>query len=223
MQGFAYDIRTALLPFLFIFNTDLLLIDVGLAKAVLVFFISLIAMLLFAAATQGYFIAKNRLWETGALLLIAFMLFRPDFLLDQVSEKYATAKGPAALELMAGAAQDQEVRVVVLGPDFDTGNMRPTTITLPAVAGDAEAALTAQGLAILPDGEVLAMEEPFPGTPFFESLGNEYDFYGDTPVQITEVQIENERMPKELFFIPALALLAGLVLLQRRRATQPAF
>ena len=38
-QGFAYDIRTALLPFLFIFNTELLLIDVGLAKAVFVFIV----------------------------------------------------------------------------------------------------------------------------------------------------------------------------------------
>jgi len=223
VQGFAYDIRTALLPFLFIFNTDLLLIDVGFLKAILVFFISLVAMLLFAAATQGYFISKSRRWETIALLFIAFMLFRPDFFLDQVSEKYRTATGPAAMELMAGAVDGQEVRIVVEGPDFDTGNLRPTTITLPAVAGDAEGALDAQGLTILPDGDVLAMDEPFPGTPFFESLGNEYDFYGDSPVQITEVQIENDRAPKELFFIPALLLLAGLVLIQRRRATQPAF
>ncbi|MEL6565601.1 MAG: TRAP transporter permease [Pseudomonadota bacterium] len=223
LQGFAYDIRTALLPFLFIFNTDLLLIDVGLAKAVLVFFISLIAMLLFAAATQGYFIAKSRTWETVALLVIAFMLFRPDFLLDQVSDKYRSASGPAAIELMASAETDQELRVVIEGPDFDTGRLRPTTITLPAISGDADGALDAQGLLVIPDGDTLAMDEPFPGTPFFESLGNEYDFYGDTPVQITQVQIENERMPKELFFIPALLLLGGLVLIQRRRATQPAF
>ncbi|MEL7255232.1 MAG: TRAP transporter permease [Pseudomonadota bacterium] len=223
VQGFAYDIRTALLPFLFIFNTDLLLIDVGFAKAILVFFISLIAMLLFAAATQGYFIAKSRKWETVVLLFIAFMLFRPDFFLDQVSDKYTTATGPAAFELMAGAEDGKEVRVIIEGPDFDTGNTRPTTITLPAIAGDAEGALDAQGLAVIPDGDVLAMDEPFPGTPFFESLGNEYDFYGDSPVQITAVQIENERMPKELFFIPALILLMGIVLLQRRRATQPAF
>src|SRR6056300_2038860 len=33
VQGFAYDIRTALLPFLFIFNTELLLINVGVVKA----------------------------------------------------------------------------------------------------------------------------------------------------------------------------------------------
>ncbi|MEL6617799.1 MAG: TRAP transporter permease [Pseudomonadota bacterium] len=223
VQGFAYDIRTALLPFLFIFNTDLLLIDVGFAKAILVFFISLIAMLLFAAATQGYFIAKSRTWETVALLGIAFMLFRPDFLLDQVSEKYRTASGPAAIELMASADTDRQLRVVIEGPDFDTGRIRPTTITLPAISGDAEGALDAQGLTVLPDGDVLAMDEPFPGTPFFESLGNEYDFYGDTPVQITEVQIENDRFPKELFFVPALLLLGGLVLVQRRRATQPAF
>ncbi|WP_441351670.1 TRAP transporter permease [Sulfitobacter sp. JL08] len=223
VQGFSYDIRTALLPFLFIFNTDLLLIDVGFAKAILVFFISLIAMLLFAAATQGYFIAKSRIWETVVLLFIAFMLFRPDFFLDQVSDKYTSASGPAALELMASAETGKELRVIVEGPDFDTAAIRPTTITLPAIADDAEGALSAQGLTILPDGDTLAMDEPFPGTPFFESLGNEYDFYGDTPVQVTQVQIENERLPKELFFIPALILLMGIVLIQSRRATQPAF
>ncbi|WP_433990364.1 hypothetical protein SuNHUV7_19780 (plasmid) [Pseudoseohaeicola sp. NH-UV-7] len=223
VQGFSYDIRTALLPFLFIFNTDLLLIDVGFAKAILVFFISLIAMLLFAAATQGYFIAKSRIWETVVLLFIAFMLFRPDFFLDQVSDKYTSASGPAALELMASAETGKELRVIVEGPDFDTAAIRPTTIILPAIADDAEGALSAQGLTILPDGDTLAMDEPFPGTPFFESLGNEYDFYGDTPVQVTQVQIENERLPKELFFIPALILLMGIVLIQSRRATQPAF
>ncbi|MEM9845782.1 MAG: DUF3394 domain-containing protein, partial [Pseudomonadota bacterium] len=223
IQGFAYDIRTALLPFLFIFNTDLLLIDVGFAKAVIVFFISLIAMLLFAAATQGYFIAKSKWWETVLMLVVAFMLFRPDFMLDQVSDKYTEAQGVASLELLASADTDERVRIKIEGPDFDTGGVRPTTISIPAIAGDAEGALDAQGLLVLPDGDVLAMEEPFPGTPFFESLGNEYDFYGDTPVQITQVQIENERMPKEVFFIPALLLLAGLVLLQSRRATQPAF
>jgi TRAP transporter 4TM/12TM fusion protein len=223
VQGFAYDIRTALLPFMFIFNTDLLLIDVGFAKAVLVFFISLIAMLLFAAATQGYFIAKSRWYETVALLFIAFMLFRPDFFLDQVSEKYAAAEGSAVTALMSGAEDGKELRVTVSGPDFDTGDIRPTTITFPAVAGDAAKALSDQGLTVLADGDAMVLEEPFPGTPFFESLGNEYDFYGDDPVTVLKAEVENDRLPKELFFFPALLLLAGVVLLQRPRATQPAF
>ncbi|MDO6725837.1 TRAP transporter permease [Cognatishimia sp. 1_MG-2023] len=223
LQGFGYDIRTALLPFLFIFNTDLLLIDVGWGKAVLVFIISTIAMLIFAAATQGYFIAKSRKWESAMLLVIAFMLFRPDFFLDQVSEKYATGAGPTAVEMIAGQETGKDVRLIVAGPDFDTGETRSTTISFPAVSGDAETALSDQGLAVLAEGEQLLLEEPFPGTPYFETLGNEYDFYGDAPVVVTAVQVENDRMPKEIFFFPALLLLAGLVMIQRPRATQPAF
>lgn len=223
LQGFGYDIRTALLPFLFIFNTDLLLIDVGLAKAVMVFFVALVAMLLFAAATQGYFIAKSRKWESAFLLVIAFMLFRPDFFLDQVSEKYATAKGSAAITLMGEQDTGSDMRLIVSGPDFDTGDVRTTTVVVPAIAGDAETALSEQGLTLFDEEGQLLMEEPFPGTTFFETLGNEYDFYGDTPVTVTEVQVENDRMPKEIFFLPAFLLLALLVLIQRRRATQPAF
>ncbi|MGI9494289.1 MAG: TRAP transporter permease, partial [Geminicoccaceae bacterium] len=79
VQGFAYDIRTALLPFLFIFNTDLLLIDVSFGKAILVFIVAVIAMMLFAAATQGFFFVRSKWWETVALLLVAFTLFRPGF------------------------------------------------------------------------------------------------------------------------------------------------
>ncbi|KAB2540658.1 C4-dicarboxylate ABC transporter [Salipiger aestuarii] len=223
LQGFAYDIRTALLPFLFIFNTDLLLIDVTLFHAVVIFFVALLAMLLFAAATQGYFIAKSRIWESAVLLLIAFTLFRPGFFLDMVEDPYVTASGPAALELMADEPDDTLIRLNIEGPDFDTGKMRPTTIQIPAVAGNAEAALDAQGLTVMDDGGALVLDEPFPGTPFFDQIGTEYDYYGDQPVVISAVQVENERLPKEIFFIPALLLLAGVVMIQRPRATQPAF
>lgn len=224
LQGFGYDIRTALLPFLFIFNTDLLLIDVGFGKAVLVFFISLIAMLLFAAATQGYFIAKSRKWESAALLFIAFMLFRPDFFLDQVSDKYTSAKGAAAITLMDGAAEGQDIRLTVEGPDFDTAKVRPVTIVLPAVAGDGTATLQEQGLTLIEQDGQLVLDEPFGGTELIQAVsGQEFDYYGDSPVVITTVEIENDRMPKELFFIPALLLLAGLMMIQRPRATQPAF
>ena len=223
IQGFAYDIRTALLPFLFIFNTDLLLIDVGLVKAVMVFVVALIAMLLFAAATQGYFIAKSKPWESAILLVIALILFRPGLILDQVSDKYTLAQGPAGLELMASAEDGVPVRLTITGPDFDTGDLRPTTIVVPAMSGDADTALSEQGLTVMEEDGQLLLEEPFPGTPHFETLGTEYDYYGDLPVIVTGVEVENDRMPKEIFFIPALLLLAGVVMIQRPRATQPAF
>lgn len=223
VQGFAYDIRTALLPFMFIFNTDLLLIDVSFGKAVLVFFISLIAMLIFAAATQGYFIAKSKKWESAMLLAIAFMLFRPDFFLDQVSEKYQTISGPEAVELVGQQPEGSLIRFIVEGPDFDTGDSRSTTITMIYPGGDPSTVMSDKGLTVFEENGTLVLEEPFPGTPYFGSLGTEYDYYGDAPVVISQVQVENDRLPKELFFIPALLLLGGLMMIQRPRATQPAF
>ncbi len=78
IQGFMYDIRTAILPFMFIFNTDLLLIGVTSVWQIgWIFITSVIAMFAFAALTQGWFIAKNR-WYEGILLAgVAFGLLRP--------------------------------------------------------------------------------------------------------------------------------------------------
>ena len=79
-QGFSYDIRTALLPFMFIFNTDLLLINVHSLWGVLwVFLTTLIAMFAFAALTQNFFVRKNRWYEAIALGLVTLGLLRPYF------------------------------------------------------------------------------------------------------------------------------------------------
>ena len=224
LQGFSYDIRTALLPFMFIFNTDLLLIDVGPAKAVLVFFVSLVAMLLFAAATQGYFIAKSRRWETAVILLIVFTLFRPDFWLNVAQDEYTASSGPAAIDAVGSVPLGTPVRLVISAPDFDTGEVGTKTIVLiPEQDAGGLERLSAVGLDVFEEGVVLRVDEPFPGTPYFETLANEYDFYADEPVQIISAEVPNDRMPKEIFFLPAFLLLGLIILIQRRRATQPAF
>jgi len=78
VQGFTYDIRTAILPFMFIFNTDLLLIGITSFWHVgWIFITSTIAMFAFAALTLGYFTQKNR-WYEGILLgVVTFTLLRP--------------------------------------------------------------------------------------------------------------------------------------------------
>ena len=224
LQGFSYDIRTALLPFMFIFNTDLLLIDVGPAKAVLVFFVSLVAMLLFATATQGYFIAKSRRWETAVILLIVFTLFRPDFWLNVVQDEYTASTGSAAIDAVGSVPLGTPVRLVISAPDFDTAEVGTKTIVLiPEKDAGGLERLRAAGLDVFEEGGVLRVDEPFLGTPYFEILANEYDFYADEPVQIVSAEVPNDRMPKEIFFLPAFLLLALICLVQRRRATQPAF
>lgn len=78
VQGFLYDIRTALLPFMFLFNTRLLLIDIGGAWEFLwILSASLAGMFAFASATQGFFRVRNRVWETALLLMATWSLLRP--------------------------------------------------------------------------------------------------------------------------------------------------
>jgi TRAP transporter 4TM/12TM fusion protein len=224
LQGFAYDIRTGLLPFLFIFNTDLLLIDVEPLHAIMVFVVSVIAMMCFAAATQGYFFARNKIWEIPVLLLVAFTLFRPGFWLDQVQAPFEHYEGPAVVEAIAGMDEGAGIRLVVSGPDFDTGDTLVSTLApTVGVPGDGLARLEAMGLPAMAEGGVLRLDEPAFGTPFYEKLGRQYDFYADEPVQILRAEVDAARMPKEVFFLPAFLLLGLLIMVQRRRATQPAF
>jgi hypothetical protein len=192
--------------------------------AIIVFVVSVIAMLCFAAATQGYFFAPNKLWEVPILLLIAFTLFRPGYWLDQVQAPFDVYEGPAVVEQAGALPEGSEMRVIISGPDFDTGDTVETTL-VPVLPAQAEGAvrLGEVGLPAMVDGDVVRLDEPPFGTTFFEKLSRQYDFYGDEPVRIVRAEVAAERMPKEVFFIPALVLLLLLIMVQRRRATQPAF
>ena len=224
LQGFAYDIRTALLPFLFLFNTELLLIDVSAGKAIIVFAVAVVAMMLFAAATQGYFFVRNRIWESVILLLVAFTLFRPGFWLDRVVPPFAYEPGTEIEQLAGAAPVDDMLRIKITGPDINNPDRSLSTSILIPMGEKADGAtrLDRSGLLVTVDGDDAMLEEPFPGTPF-EGLGRKFDFYGDAPVVVENVAIPNERMPKEVFYIPAVILLAFVLLLQfrRRGRTEP--
>jgi len=85
IQGFTYDIRTALLPFMFVFNTDLLLIGITSIWHVLTIFITgVLAMFAFAALTQHFFIARNRIYESVLLAGVTFILLRPYFFMEKL-------------------------------------------------------------------------------------------------------------------------------------------
>ena len=226
IQGFTYDIRTALLPFLFIFNHELLLIDVTFAQAIFVFIIAVIAMLLFAAATQGFFITRSRWYESAALLLVAFTLFRPGFWLDQVEEPFVHRPGTEVVKEAGRLPEGGLLRMVVSGPDFDhPDRMASLTLVAPMGApGDGAQRLMDAGLLVgdnpdAPQG-TMALEEPMAGTPYFTKM-QMFDFYGDRPVVVERVELDAERMHKEVFYIPGLALLALIIFLQlsRRKAT----
>ena len=218
IQGFTYDIRTALLPFLFIFNTDLLLINVSPTKAIFVFIVAVVAMMLFASATQGYLLVRNKIWESVVMLLIAFTLFRPGFWLDQIQPPFDKVEPIKVYEIVKDIPQNGVMTIVVSGPDFDSGEITSTTVLIPL--GDlveAEKRLTGAGLTVIDEDGQIRIEEPFVGTDLFIKIGDLFDYYADAPVVIDHIKQPSERMPKEVFYIPALIVLAGIILVQSRR------
>ena len=235
-QGFAYDIRTALLPFLFIFNTELLLMEVVIIDGeptaqfvwwltgVKAFAIAVIAMLCFAAATQRYFFTKSNWFETVALLIVALTLFRPGIWLDLVQNPYVERDGTALFEVAEDLEPGENVRMKIVGTDFNDPDVRRSMFIVVPVAEGAtgEDKMAAAELPFLPEEDRMLVEEPFPGTPF-AYLSQDFDFYADEPVVLETVQTNAERYPKEIFYIPAFLVLALVILMQRRRQTEPAF
>jgi TRAP transporter 4TM/12TM fusion protein len=81
LQGFMYDIRTAILPFMFIFNSDLILHNIdSWPQGLLIFLMACIGNFAFASATQGWFVAKNRFYEIPLFLFVTLNLMRPDLI-----------------------------------------------------------------------------------------------------------------------------------------------
>jgi len=79
LQGFIYDIRTAILPFMFIFNSDLILHNItSWPQGILIFLMACFGNFAFASATQMWFVAKVRFYEIPLLLSVTVALMRPD-------------------------------------------------------------------------------------------------------------------------------------------------
>jgi TRAP transporter 4TM/12TM fusion protein len=209
--AFFYSLRTALLPFLFIFNTDLLLIDVNFLHGIVIFVVATAAMLIFTAATQGYFLTKSKFWESCSLLLIAFTLFRPGFWMDYVIPPYTEHSGNEFAQVMENENPGTELRVQVSGHN-DVGD--PVTLTMLVVVSEGETGaerLENYGLELLKqdDGSMLVDGIGFDSPA--EKVGFDFD-------QIIEtVGAPVDRPAREWFHVPALLWLGAIVLLQRRR------
>ncbi|MEH6390280.1 MAG: TRAP transporter permease [Sulfitobacter sp.] len=208
--AFFYSLRTAALPFLFIFNTELLLIDVTIAQGVFVFIIATFAMLLFAAATQGWFLAKNRFYETIALLLIAFTLFRPGFWMDMVFPPFEEEAPAAIVQAAAETPAGQDLRIRVSGVG-DLGDPIEFVSLLPIGGGaTGEERLEAAGLAMRTEGDRMFIDDVAYGSPA-QAAGLDWD------QEILRVLKPVPTPSKYWMFIPALLLLALVVMLQRGR------
>nr|WP_067293639.1 TRAP transporter permease [Marinobacterium profundum] len=210
--AFGYSLRTAVLPFFFIFNTDLLLIDVTWLEGIAIFIIATIAILIFTASTQGFLLVRSRWYESATLMLIAFSLFRPGFWMDQMVPPYQqiapTQLVQAADSMPAGTA----LRFWVEGED-DVGNERLFMANLQLGEGtDGASRVDSAGLALLTSKGKTVVDYVGFDSPA-QKAGLEFDQI------ITAVDVPQVQPAKQWIYIPALVLFALIILLQRRRKT----
>ncbi|WP_150304101.1 TRAP transporter permease [Pseudomonas saliphila] len=209
-QAFYYSLRTAALPFLFIFNTDLLLIDVGLWHGILIFIVATIAMLIFAAGTQGWLVVRNRWYENILLLLVAFTLFRPGFWMDIIHDPYESIPAAELTQALERVDEGSHLRMQIAGLD-KVGDPRTFHLLVPIPDGaTGEERMEELGLTLMQDGDRTLVDMVTYGS-LAADLGFDFD------QEILEVLAPVDRIAKEWMWIPGLLLFAMIVGLQWKR------
>ncbi len=205
-----YSLRTAILPFLFIYNTDLLLVNVDWVGGVGIFITATIATLLFAAATQRYFFARSYLWESAVLLLLAFTIFRPGYWMDMIYPPYVERAPSEITDAAANTPAGQPLRMRVSGLD-KLGDPIQFVVLLDLPDGaTGEERLQKSGLRLKTDGDKVIIDGVQFGSPA-KKAGLDWD------QQVLEVLRPADQPSKYLMDIPAFLLLGFIVWLQRRR------
>ena len=212
IQGFTYDIRTGILPFMFIFNTELLMIGItGPIHLISVIVSATVAMLLFAAATQGFFLTHSKKWETVALLLITFTLFRPGFFMDMIYDPLVKVDANRIYEIAELQPKNGLLRVHVLGETLE-GDEVDKVVMLPVgkPGPGQQRLLNAAGLELRQEDNKM-----FVDNIVFGSAANKQGI--DFDWEVVDVQKKADRPDKRWFYIPAILLLIFVWKTQARR------
>lgn len=214
IAAFAYSLRTVVLPFLFIFNTKLLLIGIeGPFDLALTVLGAVTAVLVFAAATQGYFLTRNRLWESAVLLLVAFTLFRPQYWVDQIVPPFQTVPYAAAAPLIEDAAAESSIRLTATGETLE-GDIETRTVLLPlGEKASVDVRLEHAGLILRTEDGGTFVDDVVFGGPAGEA-GIDFDW------EVVSIELPNDQPNAYFMYLPAGALLLGVWGLQRGRRTR---
>lgn len=220
LVAFFYSLRTAILPFLFIFNTDLLLIDVGWGKGILVAITATIAILAFTAASMNYFIVKNKIWESLLLVLAAFIIFRPGFFMEYISPSMKHIAPNQITQALENTPEGQNFTLKVAGlnpygkeiefyaqlsvPEGENGEQRLQNLGLMLMESQDKMEFNGEMInKIIID--MVEIDSPA------AKAGLNWD------QTLLEVEIPIESADKEWFFIPGLLLILAIGFNQRRR------
>ncbi|MCG7928551.1 MAG: TRAP transporter permease [Candidatus Thiodiazotropha lotti] len=212
LRSFFYDIRTAILPFMFIFNTELLMIGVsGVGDFLLIALQGLAAMLLFVSATQGWLIVRSRLWESAALLLVVFSLFRPDFWQQQMFPSMAW-QPPQQMDAYLAKLQSGDKLRVQVEVENERGEFIQKDVLLQAPTVEGELTLASFGLLTEADSEGLRVVDVV-----FMSAAEGAGLEAGFTHRVHGYYLPQQQPDKNWFLLLPLPLLALILFVQQRR------
>ena len=217
VTAFGYSIRTAILPFMFIFNTQLLMIGIDSWLHLLIVITSaIVANLLFAAATQGWFFTRNRWWESALLLLVCFSLFRPGFWMDMIYPPYKQLPGNQVFEVVKHLPDEARLRMWIEGMSLEGEDVKKgVLLPLGKQADTPQRRLDSAGIKVMKMGDAVQVMSVKFGSRA-EKLGIEQGF------TISAIEVPSDRPDKEWMYLPALAVLGLVIFAQRRRQAKAA-
>ena len=212
IQGALYALRTVILPFIWIFNPQLLLIDVhGWGELLLVVSASTVAMLIFAALSLGWLRVRMRWWEFALLALAMAMLFRPGFFMDRLAPEYRTAPAAQVYDVARELPGSGTLVLLIKGTTLEGEDVEKTVaVQLGEHGKDGRARLAEAGLTLMPQGENLQV-----GAVRFGSQAKRAGF--EQGWDISHVQVPTGRASKYWWFLPGFLLAALVWVLQGRR------
>jgi TRAP transporter 4TM/12TM fusion protein len=211
LQGAVYALRTVVLPFVFVFNPMLLLIDVrSWWEVLLVAFAATMASLAFSAATLGWFHTRCRWWEIVLLLAGTFALFRPDFFMDRLYAPYTEVPAKEIFRVAGKLGEKERLVLVIKGTNIEGEDVRKTVAVQLAEPADGRKRLAAAGLTISAFGDSVRVAAVRFGSRAKKS-GFEQGF------EVAAVKVPTNRPSEHWVYLPALALLAFVYFLQRAR------
>jgi hypothetical protein len=212
VQGSVYALRTVILPFIWIFNPQLLLIDVdSIPELVSVIVASTVAMLIFAAVTMNWFRVKCRLWEVALLAIACVLLFRPDFFMDYLAPEYTHLPPAKIVDVAKDLPDGGRLVLAIKGTTIEGDDVTKTVAVRLGPAGDdgrkrlAEAGLTVSALG---DGVQISGVK-------FGSRAKKSGF--EQGWDIARIEVPSGRATPHWFYLPAFLLIALVWWAQGRR------
>jgi hypothetical protein len=167
-------------------------------------------MITFSAATQGFFIVRNRAYQSLLLLLLSFVFFNPGFFWDKIYPPLEVNAPSKIYKIIDSVPADGQLRVQVAGETLEGKLVDKVVMLQMPDEPTAQQRLSAAGLELKQEGKQYLVDNVVFGSAA-EKAGIDFDW------EIKSIQTRADRPPKQLMYGPAMALFILIYLMQRSR------